>query len=165
MNRLKELREERGYTIRSLSAVIDMHYNTISSYENELRDFNTKALKKFAAFFEVTIDYLLCYSGYYVFVNYHNIMLKINEEDYKKLYKDGFIYFNEGKRCVSLNKLIGLDNENDLSDLIIDLYKHKRLDGLFDKNDAFILDNNNNDVVEIIFDKEFIEYMKKAIEL
>ena len=39
MNRLKELREERGYTIRSLSAVIDIHYNTISSYENELRDF------------------------------------------------------------------------------------------------------------------------------
>ena len=164
MNRLKELREERGYTIRSLSAVIDMHYNTISSYENELRDFNTKALKKFATFFEVTIDYLLCYSGYYVFVNYHNIMLKVNEEDYKKLYKDGFIYFNEGKRCVSLNKLIGIDNDNDLSDLIINLYKHKRLDELFDKKDRAILENSN-DVVEIVLDKEFINYMKKTIEL
>jgi transcriptional regulator with XRE-family HTH domain len=164
MNRLKELREERGYTIRSLSVVIDMHYNTISSYENELRDFNTKALKKFAEFFEVTIDYLLCYSGYYVFVNYNNIMLKVNEEDYKKLYKDGFIYFNEGKRCVSLNKLIGLDNENDLSDLIIDLYKHKRLDGLFDKNDVSVLENNS-DVVEIVLDKNFIEFMKKSIAL
>ena len=164
MNRLKELREERGYTIRSLSAVIDMHYNTISSYENELRDFNTKALKKFAAFFEVTIDYLLCYSGYYVFVNYHNIMLKINEEDYKLLYKDGFIYYDNNKRYINLNKLIGLDNDNDLSDLIINLYKHKRLDVLFDKNDKSIL-KNNNDVVEIILDKEFIEYMKKSIAL
>ena len=164
MNKLKEEREERGYTIRSLSAVIDIHYNTISSYENELRDFNTKALKKFATFFEVTIDYLLCYSGYYVFVNYHNIMLKVNEDDYKLLYKEGFIYFNEGKRCVSLNKLIGLDNDNDISDLIIDLYRHKRVDELFDKKDRAILENNN-DVVEIILDKEFIEYMKKAIEL
>lgn len=58
-------------------------------------------------------------------------MLKVNENDYKLLYKERFIYFNDGKRCVSLNKLIGLDNDNDLSDLIIDLYKHKRLDGLF----------------------------------
>ena len=164
MNRLKELREERGYTIRSLSAVIDMHYNTISSYENELRDFNTKALKKFAAFFEVTIDYLLCYSGYYVFVNYHNIMLKINEEDYKLLYKDGFIYYDNNKRYINLNKLIGLDNENDLSDLIIDLYRHKRLDELFDKNDLSLLENNS-DVVEIVLDEKFIEYLKKSIAL
>ena len=164
MNRLKELREERGLTVRSLENLIGINHSTITTYENETRDLNTNALKKFAAFFEVTIDYLLCYSGYYIFVNYHNIMLKVNEEDYKKLYKDGFIYFNEGKRCVSLNKLIGLDNENDLSDLIIDLYKHKRLDGLFDLNNLPILENNN-DVVEIILDIELIEYMRKAIEL
>jgi hypothetical protein len=91
-------------------------------------------------------------------------MLKVNEEDYKLLYKDGFINFNEGKRYVSLNKLIGLDNDNDLSDLIINVYRHKRLDKLFDKNDLPIL-KNNNDVVEIILDREFMEFMKKAIEL
>ena len=161
MNRLKELREERGYTIRSLSAVIDMHYNTISSYENELRDFNTKALKKFASFFEVTIDYLLCYSGYYIFVNYHDLMFKVNEDDYKKLYKDGFIYFNDGKRCVNLNKLIGLNNDNDLSELIVDIYKVKRFDRLFDDGDLSVL---NDDVCEIILDGEFVEYIRKAIE-
>ena len=164
MNRLKELREERGLTVRSLENLIGINHSTITTYENETRDLNTNALKKFATFFEVTIDYLLCYSGYYVFVNYHNIMLKVNEEDYRLLYKDGFIYFNEGKRYVSLNKLIGLDNDNDLSDLIIDLYKHKRLDGLLDKNDTSILENNY-DVVEIILNKEFIEHMKNAIEL
>ena len=48
--------------------------------------------------------------------------------------------------------------------LIIDLYKHKRLDGLFDKNDVSILDYNN-DIVEIILDREFIDYIKKVIEL
>ena len=164
MNRLKELREERGLTVRSLESLIGINHSTITTYENETRDLNTNALKKFASFFEVTIDYLLCYSGYYVFVNYHNIMLKVNEEDYRLLYKDGFIYFNEGKRWVSLNKLIGLDNDNDLSGLIVDLYRHKRLDGLFDKNDLSVLENNS-DVVEIILNKEFIEYMKKAIEL
>ncbi len=161
MNRLKQLREERGYTIRSLSALIDIHYNTISSYENELRDFNTKALKKFATFFEVTIDYLLCYSGYYVFVNYNNIMLKVNEEDYRLLYKEGFIYFNEGKRCVSLNKLIGLDNDNDISGFIVDLYKVKRFDRLFDNGNFSVLDNQD---VKIVLDSEFVAYVKKAIE-
>ena len=117
MNRLKELREERGYTIRSLSAVIDIHYNTISSYENELRDFNTKALKKFAAFFEVTIDYLLCYSGYYIFVNYNNIMLKVNEEDYKLLYKEGFIYFDNNEKYHGIiDLMLVYDNYIDIID-------------------------------------------------
>ncbi len=163
MNRLKELREERGLTVRSLENLIGINHSTITTYENETRDLNTNALKKFATFFEVTIDYLLCYSGYYVFVNYNNIMLKVNEEDYKKLYKDGFIYFYNGKRYVSLNKLIGLDNDNDLSELIVDLYKVKRFDRLFDKNDVSILDYNN-DIIEIILDREFIDYIKKAIE-
>lgn len=161
MNRLKELREERGLTVRSLESLIGINHSTITTYENETRDLNTNALKKFATFFEVTIDYLLCYSGYYVFVNYHNIMLKVNEEDYRLLYKDGFIYFNEGKRYVSLNKLIGLDNDNDLSELIVDLYKVKRFDRLFDDGD---LSGLNNQDIEIVLDSEFVAYVKKAIE-
>ena len=78
--------------------------------------------------------------------------------------KENSIIIVDNKRYVNLNKLIGLDNNNDVSDLIIDLYRHKRLDGLFDKNDTTILENNN-DVIEIILDKEFIEYMKKSIAL
>jgi len=161
MNRLKELREERGLTVRSLESLIGINHSTITTYENETRDLNTNALKKFASFFEVTIDYLLCYSGYYVFVNYHDLMFKVNEDDYKKLYKDGFIYFNDGKRSVNLNKLIGLDNDNDLSGLIVDLYKVKRFDRLFNDGDLSVLDNQD---VEIVLDVEFIEYVKKAIE-
>lgn len=161
MNRLKELREERGLTVRSLENLIGINHSTITTYENETRDLNTNALKKFASFFEVTIDYLLCYSGYYIFVNYHDLMFKVNEGDYKKLYKDGFIYFNDGKRCVSLNKLIGLDNDNDISGLIVDLYKVKRFDRLFNDGDLSVLDNQD---VEIVLDVEFVEYVKKAIE-
>lgn len=163
MNRLKELREERNLSTRGLAAIVGINHMAINYYENEKRDFNTTALKTLSIFFEVTIDYLLCHSSYYIFVNYYNIMLKVNEEDYKQLYKDGFIYFNNNKRYINLNKLIGIDNNNDLSNLIIDLYRHKRLDGLFDKNDTAIL-NKDNAVIEIIIDKKFIEYMKKAIK-
>ena len=161
MNRLKELREERGLTVRSLESLLGINHSTITTYENETRDLNTNALKKFASFFEVTIDYLLCYSGYYVFVNYYDLMFKVNEDDYKKLYNDGVIYFNEGKRFVNLNKLIGLDNDNNLSGLIVDLYKVKRFDRLFDDGDLSVL---NNQDIEIVLDSEFIEYVKKAIE-
>lgn len=161
MNRLKELREERNLSTRGLASLVDMNHMAINYYENEKRDFNTTALKKFASFFEVTIDYLLCYSGYYIFVSYHNLMFKVNEDDYKKLYKDGFIYFDENKRCVNLNKLIGLDNDNDLSDLIVELYKVKRFDRLFDDGDLSVL---NDDGCEIVLDGEFVEYVKKAIE-
>ena len=164
MNRLKELREVKNLSTRGLAAMVDINHMAINYYENEKRDFNTTALKTLSIFFDVTIDYLLCHSSYYLFVNYHNIMLKVNEEDYKLLYKDGFIYFDNNKRYINLNKLIGLDNDNDLFDFIIDLYRHKRLDGLFDKNDTSIFEKNN-DVVEIILDKEFIEYMKKSLEL
>ena len=54
-------------------------------------------------------------------INYYE-----SEKDYKLLYKEGFIYFDNNKRYSNLNKLIGLDNDNDLSDFIIDLYKHER---------------------------------------
>lgn len=162
MNKLQESREDRNLATRSLAAIVGINHMAINYYENEKRDFNTTALKTLSIFFEVTIDYLIFHSSYYIFVNYHNIMLKVNEENYKQLYKDGFIYFNNHKRYVNLNKLIGLNNDNDLTDLIIDLYSHKRLDELFDKNDVSILDNNN-DVAEIILDKKFIEYSKKAL--
>lgn len=124
MNKLQKSIEDRNLLTRSLAAIVGINHMDINYCENEKRDFNTTALKTLSIFFEVTIYYLLCHSSYYIFVNYHNIMLKINEEYYKQLYKDGFIYFNNNKRYINLNKLIGLDNNNDLSNLIIELYKH-----------------------------------------
>mgnify|MGYP003291391407 CR=1 FL=1 len=133
MNKLQESIEDRSLSTRSLAAIVGINHMAINYYENEKRVFNATALKTPSIFFEVIIDYLLYHSSYYIFINYHNILLKVNEEGYKLLYKKWFIYFDNNKRYVNLNKLIGF--------------------------------NNNNDVVEIILNKEFIEYMKKAIEL
>ena len=79
MNRLKYLREEREYSVRGLDNKIGIDFNSINKYENETRDPNTKTLRKLADFFEVSIDYLLCYSDYYVYCNYEldNIRFKI----------------------------------------------------------------------------------------
>ena len=70
MNRLKELREERGYSTRGMETKLDISYAVINYYENEKRDPSTASLKKLADFFEVSIDYLLCYSGCYVYAAY-----------------------------------------------------------------------------------------------
>ena len=58
MNRIKELREERGLTIRKLAELLNINNQNISRYENEQRDISTELLKVFASFFEVSIDFL-----------------------------------------------------------------------------------------------------------
>ena len=37
MNRLKELREERGYSVRGMELRTKINYNSICKYENETR--------------------------------------------------------------------------------------------------------------------------------
>ena len=146
MNRLKELREERGLSVRKLSELIGIKFESISRYENEKRDISTDLLKMFSNYFEVSIDYLLGHSAYYIYLRYNRINLKVNEDNYKSLFRNGLIYFDDSNhRCVKLNELIGLDDcDNDLSDMIEDLYRNKRFNDLFDKNSFGIV---NEDVI------------------
>ena len=57
--RLKELRRARGITQVKMSIDLCMAQNTISRYENELREADYKTLILFADYFDVSIDYLL----------------------------------------------------------------------------------------------------------
>ena len=76
MNRIKELREERGLTIRKLAELLNINNQNISRYENEARDMSTDMLKLFAKFYEVTIDYLLGFSCYYIYLKYYCSLAK-----------------------------------------------------------------------------------------
>lgn len=58
MNRLRQLREERGLSARKIAEILNTNYQNICRYENEQRDISTELLKVFASFFEVSIDYL-----------------------------------------------------------------------------------------------------------
>ena len=55
MNKLKELREERGLSVRKLSELIGIKFESISRYENEKRDISTDLLKMFSQLFFVHI--------------------------------------------------------------------------------------------------------------
>jgi len=169
MNKIKLLREERGLTVRKLSELINIKHENISRYENDKRDISTDLLRVFASFFEVSIDYLLGYSGYYIYVKYNNINLKVNEEDYNYLFKNNFIYFDDNNhRCVNLNKLFGFNHNNDLSEFIIEMNRCCKINELFDKNSFGIVGegyvNNLINDVEIILDSKFIKFMINSIK-
>ena len=59
MNRLKELRKSKGYTLEKLSKLINVAPNTLSQYELERREAPYETIKKLASIFNVSIDYLL----------------------------------------------------------------------------------------------------------
>lgn len=168
MNRLRDLREERGLSLRKLEEIINVSYSTIRNYENEFRDISTEMLKKFASFYEVTIDYLLGYSGYYVYVNYDhgNLLLKIDEEYYKDLVRDKYIYFSNNHRYIDVNKLLGINSNNDIGDFIINVYKFRNVEEMFDKKKVSIDKLKEiNESFEVVLSKEFVDYLKRCIDL
>lgn len=128
MNRLKELREERDLTVRKVDELTGINYMTLNNYENEVRDMSTKVIKQLASFYEVSIDYLLSNSDYFLYVNYRNIEKKyiIQKNMYELLLKKGLISFSDNKRFVDLNKLLGLDESKDANILIQDIYNSLR---------------------------------------
>ena len=128
MNRLKTLREEREYSVRGLDNKIGIDFNSIFRYENETRDPNTTTLKKFADFFEVTIDYLLSYSDCFIYCSYENdnFKFKIRDDYYTELKKKNFIFFKDDKRFINLNKLFHIDKKINLLPLFIEFTRIDR---------------------------------------
>lgn len=59
MNRLKELRIERGLLQSDIAKIINKSERTVGFYETGERDMNTETLATLANFFDCTIDYLL----------------------------------------------------------------------------------------------------------
>lgn len=57
--RLKALRKERGISQVKLAMDLNLSQNTISRYENEIREADYKTLILLADYFDVSIDYLL----------------------------------------------------------------------------------------------------------
>lgn len=61
MNRLKQLRIEKGLTQQELSEVIAVSYRTIQNWENEESQIKSDKAQKLAKYFSVSVGYLLGY--------------------------------------------------------------------------------------------------------
>lgn len=59
MNRLRELRTNRGLTQKDVANIIGKTFQAYSYYENGKREMDTNTLSTLANFYGVTIDYLL----------------------------------------------------------------------------------------------------------
>ena len=57
---MRELREQRGYTQLKVALDLNLNQNSISRYESELREAGYDMLIKFADYYGVSIDYILC---------------------------------------------------------------------------------------------------------
>lgn len=61
MNRLKQLRKEKGLTQQELSEVIAVSYRTIQNWENGESQIKSEKTQQLADFFGVSVGYLLGY--------------------------------------------------------------------------------------------------------
>lgn len=59
MNRIKELRCNRGINMREAAKLLDIPYTTYVNYEKGLREPNSEMLIHLATFFNVSVDYLI----------------------------------------------------------------------------------------------------------
>lgn len=169
MNRMKELRTERGLSFRGLAIKTGINFSSLSKYENETRMPGIDEIKTLASFYEVSIDYLLNYDGFCLFVTYENgkCMYRVNKIFYDYLVENDFIYFNnQDNRCINLNKLVGVSENSTLNLLIEDLVRISNFDKLFEKGKATLEEfENANTVVDITLNLKIINELKRILEL
>lgn len=59
MNRIRDLRKEKGLTQSNLAKLLSVSDRTIGFYETGQRDPDTSTLKTLSEYFDVSVDYLL----------------------------------------------------------------------------------------------------------
>ena len=64
MNRLKELRDLRGWNMKKAAQELEIPYTTYVGYEKGERGMDSEVLLRLANFYGVTVDYLICNDEY-----------------------------------------------------------------------------------------------------
>lgn len=59
MNRIRELREDRDLSQRTVAAYLHVAQNSYSNYENGKRDFPLALLIRLSQYYQVNLEYLL----------------------------------------------------------------------------------------------------------
>lgn len=91
-NRIKQLRKERGLTLKELSLNVGIPTSTISQYENERRKIAGNALKTLSSFFKVPEDYIL---GAWSEKEVLELMSSSLLDNYKRIFEMAREYYDE----------------------------------------------------------------------
>lgn len=134
--RLKELREEKKYTLRDMGELLGVSYQAYSNYENGHREPSISILEKISSIYDVSIDYIVGNSDersihtikqYLKFLvnnieyfnkivetynlNYNNLL---NDSEKKQFEEKYFNQINEYKNLINqyINVLIKIKDNN-----------------------------------------------------
>ena len=91
MNRLKELRKEKGLSQKALANELGVHYRTLQNWENGESQIKPDKAQQLADFFGVSVGYLL---GYSEKVNAKEKLLDI-------IISEGYILQSTLDKCIS----------------------------------------------------------------
>lgn len=117
-------------------------------------------LKTIAKFYEVSIDYMLCFNAYSIFILYEstNILFKIDNDFYEYLKSIEAVYYNNrDNRCIKYKKTFCKEYSN-AAELMKETQKIKNMDKLFNKDKV-----NEDEFKEAYYFKEPIELNIKLI--
>ena len=135
MNRLKELRQKRGLTIRALAEKLSISHTQITHIENGKRNLTTKNALEIADFFGVSVDYLMGISAEQMFNDFADSVNREFTEDVVN--SDGSVvqkYRDASPAvCRKLEIVKALRDLNDIEalDEILQLVKLKQAQGDF----------------------------------
>lgn len=121
MNRIKELRKEKGLTLDELSEKVGINRATLNRYENEKSEPKLDTWKKLAAYFDVPVSYL---QGLTEYATFQPIKAPTDVSIYSDEYKDFIL------------KQIEKHKETDALSL------SKKLSTLMDEKTAKLVDEN-----------------------
>lgn len=81
MNRLKELRKQKGLKQKDLAGLIGISQSTLSEWESEKYQIDNDNLFKLADYFNVSVDYLLGRDSQSVNLDSHNTTIESDIQD------------------------------------------------------------------------------------
>ncbi|WP_270229142.1 helix-turn-helix domain-containing protein [Lactobacillus paragasseri] len=148
MNRIKELRQAKGLSLRDMSENINMSYITISQYERGKREPKLETWQKLADFFGVSVPYLQGIS-------------KVKDVDAFDDFKSFLDYLSKIRKLpdrysVETDELLAFYAENDrrvfklLGDVFLKLTRTKRTHKALEKAVKDISENSDiQDISEI----------------
>lgn len=161
MIRIKQLREENGYTQQELADKLNKAKSTIAMYENETRKPSLRVLKQLSNIFNCSVDYILGISDNENLGNNSNVVkfkrllpvLGVVKAGYDHLVSENIIdYIDPVMRLADPENYYGLVVKGDSMSPLFDegdyLIVHKT-DGYFDNNDiCIVLVANEEDTVK-----------------
>ena len=172
MIRIKQLREELGYTQQELADKLKKAKSTIAMYENETRKPSLKVLKQLSNIFGCSVDYILGISEKRekdneseLVINKDHIyeaLLKIANRDNKRLLpvlgtvKAGYNYLAQENIIDYIDPSMNITDPENYFGLVV---KGDSMSPLFDEGDYLIVHKNDgefdsNDICIVLIDGE-----------